>query len=203
MKNLFHPRLVGIGMLLMLTCFTVSAQEKALGDFIPISGNYQYALIKNKKENKAKSGTLVVNQWSRRDFNELTVLGSTDDWVNLNNSRITLQPGIYRVQASIGAYRTHHSRIRLIEVNADGSLNENSGIYGMSVHNHPDGYTSVNPTLLTYLNLTDEKTYEIQHIVRTTNGGVEARGMNSSSQNSNDTGDETYGWVEVIQFTQQ
>ena len=47
MKNLFHPRLVGIGMLLMLTCFTVSAQEKALGDFIPINGNYQYALIKN------------------------------------------------------------------------------------------------------------------------------------------------------------
>ncbi|MCB0488192.1 MAG: hypothetical protein R2820_13950 [Cyclobacteriaceae bacterium] len=190
---------------LFLLCFCntilVAQETKKIGELIPIAGNYEYALVKDKKANKAKSGTLVANSWERRDFNELTVLGKTDEWIKLNNSRVTLQPGVYRLEANIGAYRTHHTRIRLIEIDAAGNVIEANAHYGMSVHNHPDGYASVRPLLLVYLNLSKETTYEIHHIVRTTNGGTEARGLNSSSQNGNDLGDETYAQIEIIKFS--
>lgn len=151
-----------------------------------------FATIKDVKSTNTNGGTFTNEEWITRDLNILNNIGNTVD--NLISNTFTLINGLYFIQVSAPAYGCGGNKIRLFNITDNEVVTYGTSEYStfLDLVNGID--TTSRSTLSITINITDTKTFRIEHrceITQTDNGFGRATGW----------GDEVYTVVNITKYS--
>lgn len=124
--------------------------------------NQTKAWIKDIKPNQTEGGTFTSGAYQVRTLNTLENPQSVT-WVSLNANQFTLQPGVYKIKASVPAHNVNRHKAKLRNI-SDAS----DALIGTSQQNTTTSPTTTDSIIIGTLTITSPKVYEIQHRCQTT-----------------------------------
>ena len=162
----------------------ISITKIGVGDLMgtPIE---RIAYIKDVKSANTAGGDFVLGDWRKRDLNDLS--GDTE-FISINSSQFTLQPGKYEIEASAPCYLVGQHKIKLRNI-----TDSTDDIIGQSDYAGTTASSSgSNGNLTGTITITSITIYEIQHQALTT------RNTDGFGVQSNMGVSEIYTTVKVI-----
>jgi hypothetical protein len=151
----------------------------------------QTCYIKDVKAQNTSGGTFTSGAWRTRDLNVINTNGSTTTdttcaWASLSSNQFTLQPGIYRIKASVPSLAVDKVLAKLYNITSSSDTLLSDSSFSSSVT-----ATLANNLINGQVSIGSATTYEIRHICQTTNATI---GFGYASN----LGTETYTQVEII-----
>lgn len=118
--------------------------------------NNPVAYLKDVKPSGTNSGTFNSGDWRTRDLN--TIEGDSSIITSLSSNQFTLEAGKYLIEAMAAGYSvsTHQLKIRNVSDSIDL-------IIGQTGRNSTSEDNSGIPSLKGLIELTSQKTFELQH----------------------------------------
>lgn len=142
-------------------------EELSTGDFdilTTIVNIYQFnqnrdttCVIKDIKSAGTNGGTFEKDTWVQRTLN--TVEGNVS-FLSLNNNQITLNPGRFYINIKSPTFNVQNNQIRL------ANITDSTYIYGTNAFS---ASVMTNSELTTFITITEQKVFEIEHICSKTN----------------------------------
>lgn len=119
------------------------------------AGLTEVAYLRDEKNPGVSAGSCVAGTWGVRTLN---VLGGTNSFISLSNSRFTLVPGKYFVQISVPTYASGTSQARLV-------VSSNSGVallHGSIASSHPSAPSVSHSVIQGEIIVDQNSTFEVQ-----------------------------------------
>lgn len=133
---------------------------------------YDVILLEDQKSSGTDGGSTFVSSWNTRTLNIKTL--DTGSHCTLSSNQFSLAIGTYEIYARAPATLSNGHRIRLYNASA-GTVEA----YGSSMSANATYFGCNDSTLRWRFTITVARTFEIQHWVTSTAGGIQALGANA------------------------
>lgn len=141
---------------------TINAPLSELDAAISAVPRLEFAILRDQKTAGTNGGTFTQDAWQTRTLN--TEHLDTGGIVSLSANQFTLQAGKYLIRASAPAFGVTNHQLRL-----QNMTDTTTDLVGQTGESDTDVQTTAH--LVGYLDISAQKTFELQHYCLTTKAG--------------------------------